>query len=298
MIELNTLRIYEAVVRNKSFSKAADELFMSQPAVSQQIKILEEYLGVKLFYRTAKEITVTEYGEKILLHVKDILEKTYQLKTLVSEIQQTALNQLIVGFSSTAAPIVLEPLVKLMQSQYPETKLEISTASTQGIVRKLLNSEMDFAFVAGNVKASLLEKEKFCSDVLVLVVSPDHPWSAESYVTVRDLLEEQILLREKGNGTREIIDAKLAKLRIKLKKVLEVQDNAVLKKAVIKNLGVSFLPRHLVESELEHGLLRTIPVQGVSFTQEISFIYHKDKFFRNMERQIISTVAQACNLIK
>lgn len=153
MIELNTLRVYEAVVRNKSFSKAADELFMSQPAVSQQIKILEEYLGVKLFYRTAKEITVTEYGEKILLHVKEILEKTYQLKTLVSETQQTTLNQLIVGFSSTAAPIVLEPLVKLMQSRYPETKLEISTASTQEIVRKLLNLEMDFAFVAGNVKA-------------------------------------------------------------------------------------------------------------------------------------------------
>ncbi len=298
MIELNTLRVFEAVARNKSFSKAAEELFMSQPAVSQQIKILEEYLEVKLFYRTAKEIIITEYGEKILGDVRDILEKTYQLKTLISKAQQTTPEKINIGFSSTAAPIVLEPLVKLMQTQYTETKLEISTASTQEIVAKLLNLEMDFAFVSGNVKASLLEKERFCSDTLVLVFSPEHPWSAKNQVTVKDLIDEQFLLREKGTGTREIIDDKLAKLRIKFKKVIEVQDNAVLEKAVMQNLGISLLPRHLVESELEHGLLLTIPVEGVSFTLEISFIYHKDKFFRNMEREIISSIAQACNLIK
>ncbi len=298
MIELNTLRVYEAVARNKSFSKAADELFMSQPAVSQQIKLLEKYLEVKLFYRTAKEITITEYGEKILLHVMDIIEKTSHFKALVSEIKKTELNQLMVGFSSTAASIVLEPLVKMMLSQFPETKLEISTAPTQEIVKKLLNLEMDFAFVSGNVKASLLEKEKFCSDILVLIVSPEHPWSSKTSVSVKDLLDEHVILLEKGHGTREIIDSKLAKGRIKLKKVLEVQDNEVLKTAVIKNLGVSILPKHIVEYELKHGLLRNIPLQGISLTQEIYFIYHKDKFFRDMERQLISNIAKACDLLQ
>jgi len=296
MIELNTLRIFESVVRNKSFSKAAEELFMSQPAVSQQIKVLEEYLEVKLFYRTAKEITVTEYGEKIRLHVRDILEKTNQLKALVSEYKQATLNKLTVGFSSTSAPIVLEPLVKVMQSQFPETTLEISTAPTQEIVKKLLHLEMDFAFVTGKVKASLIEKERFCSDHLVLIVSPDHPWSEKNSFSIKDLSEEHLILLDKGHGTREIIDSKLAKGRIKLKKILEVQDSEIVKKAVMKNLGISILPRHIVEHEIEHNLLCSIPLHGVSLTQEIFFIYHKDKFFRNMEKQIISNVAKACNL--
>ncbi len=298
LIELNTLRVFEAVARNKSFSKAAEELFLSQSAVSQQIKALEEHLEVKLFYRSAKEITLTEAGEKILVHVQNLLQSTYQLKELVSESQQSDPLRLSVGLSSVAAPLVLEALLKTMRVQFPGTHLELRVASTQEIVKRLLKLGLDFAFVAGPIKVALLEREVLCQDSLVFVCSPEHPWSGRSQIGLKELLGEVFLWREKGDGMRAVIDVQLAKHRIALKKTLEIQDNAVLKTAVIKNLGVSILPRHFVVHELKQGLLCALPVQGITFRWEVSLVYHQDKVFRVLEREVIRSIAQDCSLFE
>jgi len=294
LIDLHALKVFEAVARNRSFSRAAEELFLSQPAVSQQIKALEEQLETKLFYRSHKEVILTETGETLLKHAQNILASTGRLKELISQSRRVDPLHLTIGLSHTASPIVLGQLLVELRARFPQTRLEIRVEPSQEITRRLADLSLDFAFVTGPANSSLLVQEKLCREPLLLVLAPGHPWANREKIAVKDLADQVLLFQEKGSGARTIIETQLARARVSPRLSLEIQDDGVLKRAVEDDLGVAFLPYHQVEKELSCGRLVSRTVQGLNLACDINLVYHRDKIFRPLETHVISRIFQSC----
>lgn len=200
LLDLHTLKIFEAVARHKNFSRAAEELYMSQPAVSQHIKALEDALETKLFIRTPREIILTEAGEVLLEQAELLLKNAREIKHLIRKTQNIDPLHLKIGFSHTAAYQLAFDVLSIMQKQYPETKSELFFDGSLHLSRLVLDSTLDFAFISGKAPSPLLQQENLCTEHIVAAFSSHHEQRLSKSWSTAKVKEETLLVPPKGNG--------------------------------------------------------------------------------------------------
>jgi DNA-binding transcriptional LysR family regulator len=280
------LQVFATVAHLLSFTKAADKLHMTQPAVTFQIRQLEEYFNTRLFDRTHNRINLTEagvlvkqYADKILLHYQ---EMDNQVRKLTGDVQ----GPLIVGASTTIGEYFIPEMVGAYQSNFSDVKVRLNVANTISIIHMVENNQIDIGMVEGPVNNKTLATDVVWDDELVAVCATDHPLIEKHSISATDLLGYPYIGREQGSGTREVIENYLVEQGLdseQLDIIMEFGSPESIKNAVAAGLGISILSIVTLEKELALNTLCAIPLEK-PIRRPFTIVYQRQKFrMRAME---------------
>jgi DNA-binding transcriptional LysR family regulator len=274
------LQVFHTVARLLSFTKAAETLHMTQPAVTFQIRQLEEHFNTRLFDRTHNRISLTEAGERVYEYAEKIIALYGEMDSRVRELTGDVSGILIIGASTTIAEYVLPSLLGEFQARCPDVNVRLSVSNSLGIVHQVENNTVDVGIVESPVSNKNLAVEVCWNDELVFIAPPHHALAKKAAITVEELTALPFLCREEGSGTREVISEYLARNGIPFQDMqlcMEFGSPEAIKSAVEAGLGVSIVSRATVVKELKLGTLVALPLKP-ALERPFSFVYQKQKF--------------------
>jgi DNA-binding transcriptional LysR family regulator len=277
-LSVEQLRSFQATARQLSFSKAAADLHLTQPCISKHIRSLEQILDVSLFHRSGRKVELTEAGETFLRHVQmafQSLEKGVEALALLRGLQT---GRLSIGAASTIGTYMLPQILGAFKQRFPGIEITLQIANKAGTLQRLLNGEIDLGFMGPPVKPKELEKKPYLVDELVLVMAPTHRLAGAGSVPARELKEEVFILRERGSGTREIMEEELAKAGIEIKKFMELGSTESIKQAVAANLGVSIISRFAITLEAVTGRLCSAHIPDLKLHRQLYVVFRRERF--------------------
>jgi DNA-binding transcriptional LysR family regulator len=284
------LQVFHTVARLLSFTKAADTLHMTQPAVTFQIRQLEEHFNTRLFDRTHNRISLTDAGNRVFEYADRIFELYAEMENGVREITGEISGALTIGASTTIAEYMLPTLLGDFNHRYPEVSIHLKVSNSEGIVSMVESNAIDLGVVESPVGNKNLVVETCKQDQLVAIVPPGHPLAKRSRIAFSDLLDYPFICREEGSGTREVINDYLGGLpgcAAGLKVAMELGSPEAVKGAVEAGMGVSVVSTATVQKELRLGTLITLTLDPPLF-RPFSFVHQKQKFkLRVMEELLV-----------
>ncbi|MHB0914656.1 MAG: LysR substrate-binding domain-containing protein [Thermoleophilia bacterium] len=278
-MDLNKLRTFCSIAEKGNFSAVAEDLFMSQSAVSQQIQALERRYGVVLFDRGSKGATLTEPGRILYNKARKILDIEDEINQEFDDLRGLKGGDLHVGASTTVGNFLMPFYLGEFKKRYPEVKVSLMVENTRIIEEQLLAGIFPLAVVEHETQNPSLVKEPIERDKLILFVSPEHRWAERGSVSREELMEEPFITRELGSGTREVMEDKLRESGVdKLNVAMELGNSAAITTAVAAGLGVSILSRRVVHAQLESRMLRHVPIEGVELEREFYLVTVADRY--------------------
>jgi DNA-binding transcriptional LysR family regulator len=269
------LKVFRTVADNLNFRQAAEALYLTQPAVTLQIRALEEELGVPLFDRTKNRVALTEAGRILLKHAKKVEALTavarHELARLVGEEE----GDLSAGASTTIAMYLLPRLIGEFRKSNPKIRLCLLGANTEKIVSGVLDGTLAIGLIEGPSLHRDIGEEPFVADEIVVVVPSKHEWVGQ-HVEMQQLCKAPLILREKGSGTRRVVEAALKAGGIQLKHIsviMELDSTEAIKSAVEAGFGVGFVSRRAIQKEVKLDTLREVPITNLASQRIFSIIY-------------------------
>lgn len=242
-MNLNQLLTFYHAAQEMNFSRAAASLNVTQPAISTQIRLLEQELGVRLFARLGKRLVLTEPGEVLLGYAKKIFSLHHEAGEVMDQLRLVRRGTLKLGSARTYARHILPPLLANYQNHYPQVNIVLMEGSSQDMTRSLRSLEIEVALVAYAGPEKQVKFDFFKSEELVVIVHPSHELAFKDKVTVERLVGEPFLMREKGSGTRRVVDDMFKRHGVKPRTVFETSNAEVIKEQVARGVGVSILTR-------------------------------------------------------
>ncbi len=274
------LQVFHTVARLLSFTKAAESLHMTQPAVTFQIRQLEEHFNTRLFDRTHNRISLTEAGDKVFGYADKILSQYVEMDSKVRELTGDVSGVLLIGASTTIAEYVLPSLLGEFKGDYPSVNIRLSVSNSLGIVHMVENNTVDIGIVESPITNKNLAVEVCWHDNLVFICPPDHELAKEKSIPVAKLKDLPFVCREEGSGTREYICAHLAESDIDMNDLnisLEVGSPEAIKSAVEAGLGVSVVSAATIVKEVKLNTLVALPLNP-PLERPFSLVYQRQKF--------------------
>ena len=274
------LQVFHAVAKHLSFTRAADALFMTQPAVTFQIRQLEEQYGTRLFERRHAGISLTPAGEVVLSFAEKILALSDELETRLSEMTGEMRGPLLVGASTTIAEFMLPRVLGEFNAAYPQVRARLIVANSESIESQVAEHTLDVGLIEVPGKLAGLTSQVCCEDELIIICGPDYPLAGMKSVTPKALAEYEFISREPGSGTREITDAYFRSHKIppeSLKTQMELGSPEALKGVVSTGLGFAIVSRAVVAKELQLGELLAIPLRP-ALKRSLYLVFQQDRF--------------------
>ncbi len=287
-MKIRHLRIFKAVCEEGSITKASVKLYMTQPAVSNAISELESYLGVYLFDRISRKLYLNETGKLFLGKASKLLDLYDSLEEDVKEFEDIA--AINIGSSITIANFILPKVVEDFEVSYKKTPIKVVVDNAKNIESMLLKNEIDLGLIEGVIYNEELIKIPFSSYKLSVICSPKHKFCGKEAIDINLLIKERLLLREKGSAIRDVFDSALLLKDITVKPQWVSVNSPALIKAVEQNLGVSVLPRILVEKYLNDGELYELKVKDFDLISVNHIVFHRDKHLRESFKAFIELV--------
>ncbi len=283
-LTLRQLRVFESVVRHLSFSRAAEELSLSQPAVSMQIKQLEENVGLPLFEQLGKRIYLTEAGHELLHYSRAVTQQLTEMEAAIDQLKGVERGKLNISVLSSANYFTPRLLAKFCQ-RHPGVTVSLNVANRSAVLRQLADNETDLAIMGQPPEDLDVVAESFMENPLVVIAAPSHPLTREHRIPVKRLKQEVFLMREPGSGTRGAMERFFAEHKITLNQGMQMETNGAIKQAVQAGMGLCILSLHTAELELETQRLKVLDVQGFPIIRHW-YVVHR-------EHKRLSAVAQA-----
>lgn len=272
------LLVFVTVADRQNFSRAAEELHMTQPAVSQYISSLERMIGTKLLERSNKYVRLNKAGEIVYHHAREILGLYTRMQSLVDDLMNTPSGTLTIGASYTYGEYVLPHVVALMRQYYPAITPTITIHNSTVIAEQVANRQLDVGIVEGEYIDEKMRIEPFADDRMYLIASPNHRLAGKENVSVSDLEGETWIVREAGSGTREAIEKMFRQLQIVPARRMEFGSTQVIKESVEAGLGISLLSYWAIRKERKLGTLSTLKVPGTPVTRNFSLLTKANEF--------------------
>lgn len=279
-MDIRALEVFCRIVELKSFSKAAEAVYLTQPTVSGHIKGLEEFVGLKLLDRLGREVVPTKAGELLYGYAKQVLALRTQAIQALDEYKGSLKGHLVVGGSNIPGEYVLPALLARFKTRYPDISITLKIADSREIARGVLEGAYELGAVGARFDDGQLVYVKFLEDELVLVLPADHPWAAKPAVNLAELSAQQIILREVGSGSRKVLEEALRSAGMNadaLAVVAELGSTEAIRQAVKAGAGVSVISLRAIQEDLERGTLRTVPLEGIRLTRDFYLVYHKNR---------------------
>ncbi|MFD1178314.1 LysR family transcriptional regulator [Paenibacillus puldeungensis] len=273
------MRVFVAVAEKENFTRAAEFLHMTQPAVSQYIQSLERAVGTKLLERSNKYVRLNKAGEIVYHHAKEILGLYDRMQYLVDDLRHSASGDISIGASYTYGEYVLPHIISEVMKQYPGVKPTITIGNTQEIEERVAGKQLDIGVVEGGMKHDKLRMEPIASDRMSIIVGVGHRLAKDEKTNLADLHGETWIVREPGSGTREATDKMFAIHGITPDKTMEFGSTQIIKESVEAGLGISLLSHWAIRKELSLGTLKVLSIDGFPFTRTFSLITSSTPFY-------------------
>jgi DNA-binding transcriptional LysR family regulator len=275
-MDFEQLRTFQQVCRLKSFSRAAEKLGVTQPAISAQIRSLEKEVGARLFDRDGGKVTFTAAGRLFEPFAEHCLQCQSHIVVAVNELYRSARGEISVSASEATSLYVLPPVFAQYKKQYTRVNLNIVRAEHLRSLESVINREVDFAVVSTPVKDPRLMVHVIHRDDMVLAVAPAHPLATRTIVKADELLKFPMLLLKQGRQ-RTLLNSFFSSLDAQPRVTMELDSSELLKRLICAELGMGFLPRANVMDDAHAGLLKILKVEGMRLQRELALIFRKDR---------------------
>ncbi len=265
MFNLRQLNSFVVVAEQGSFTRAAKLLYMTQPAVSAQIKTLEERLEIQLLDRYDKNVLLTEAGELLLTEAKKMLTLYEEFLDAVDELKGIRRGRLIIGASTIPGEYVLPQLIGSFKKQFPKVEIALKIADTGRVVDLLMNRNIDLGIIGASVNTENLFLQPVLKDRLILIAAKGHPLAKKKKVAVNDILKTNFIMREPGSGTRMVIEQMLTDKHLELSDmqvIMELGSTRAVITAVAAGLGITMVSRIAADEALRLNIVKEIKVAG------------------------------------
>jgi len=271
------LRIINELSICGKMTLVADKLNISQPAISKAVREMEEYFGVRLFDRIGKRMVPTYAGEVYQGYVQRILNQYAESREAIQDILAMKCGSIKLGASTTSGIYVLPDIVGQLVKLYPGIDVSIIIENTSQIAELIINNAVDFAFVEGSIHKKNIVIDEFCKDNLTMIVPSGHAWAKAGFIDPKRLIEEKLIMRESGSGTREVFENVLNANQIPYNVTFELGNTEAIKNAVAAGLGISCVSERCIVKELAAGTLEKVELSGIEIKRPFNLIYHQDK---------------------
>jgi len=280
-IDFRHLETFCRVANLKSFSRAADDLFLTQPTVSGHILSLEQSLSLRLFDRTSREVHLTKAGEVFLKYALKILSFRKELLNSLSEFSQGIKGELSLGASTIPGEYLIPKLMSDFKKEHPYFIIRLKIADTKEVVQYVLQDSVEFGIIGAKLNHPSLHFEKYEEDEIVVVAPSDHPLTRKKRVNIDELSKEPWIIREEGSGTQMAVEKALRKKGKSLKQfhvAMEMGSTSSVKEGVKAKLGLAFLSKRATEEELSQRSLSQIDVEGIEpISRQIYLVTHRGR---------------------
>lgn len=279
-MDIRALEVFCRIVELKSFSKAAEAVYLTQPTVSGHIKVLEEFVGVKLLDRLGREVLPTKAGELLYGYAKQVLALRNQAIQALEEYKGSLRGHLMIGGSNIPGEYVLPALLATFKARHPDISITLRIADSREVVRGVLEGTYELGAVGAKFDDGQLVYLKLLEDEMVLALPPDHGWANRPVVRLGDLFEQPMILREVGSGSRKVFEDALRSARLEssaLTVMAELGSTEAIRQAVKSGAGISVISVRAIQDDLERGALRTVPLEGIRLMRDLYLVYHKNR---------------------
>jgi DNA-binding transcriptional LysR family regulator len=274
-MDINQLKTFLEVARRSSFSRAAETLHVTQPSISAQIRSLETFLGHRLLERGGGKVTLTAAGRVFEPFAEDCLSRLNHMTLALADLERSPRGALSVSANDSTALYVLPLFFSKFHKQFPRVALSIIRAERIKSLKLVLDREVDFGVVSLPLKDPRLHIEVIHKDDFLLVVPSGHPLAKLERVTLHNIAQHRLLLPKQGRR-REQLDECFAQANLMPRVAMELDSNELLKRLILNEIGIGFLPKINVLSEIQAGALKAICIEGVEISRHLALISRKD----------------------
>lgn len=278
-MHLEQLRFFHAVAERGSFTRAAEELLLTQPAVSNQISHLEEELGQKLFERQGRRVQLTRAGEVLYAHSRSIFRQLREAESILEDLKSLETGSLTLGTIDVVSIYVLPAIFQQFHQRYPRVEISIEVDNSTNIGAGVLEGAFDLGFVTLPAEHRSLVAVPIYEDLLTVIAPRGHPLAGRPEVTLEELTRTRLIIYKRGSVTRRIIEGVFEQQGLRLVPDMEIDRPEAMKKLVEAGLGVSIIPEMTAKRELEEGSICALPTGAVQFVRPLGLIFRKGQFF-------------------
>jgi len=276
-MDVRDLQIFLSVAKHLNYTRAAEEVNLSQPSVSVRMRELERDLGSKLFEQLGKKVALTEAGQVLVPYATRLIAVMGDARQAIEDLQGMERGLLRIGASTTPGMYLIPQTVAYFKRRHPKIDVHLTVKDTRQIEDGVIRNDFDFGFVGGHLAGDEVEVLPWMTDHLVLVVPSNHNLARKKSIKLADLRKERFILREAGSATRATVAHHLKKADLEVETVMEMENPESVKKAVQSGLGIAFISKFAVETELKARSLVAINVNGLDINRELKIVYRKDK---------------------
>jgi DNA-binding transcriptional LysR family regulator len=277
MLNFNQLRAFYNAAKYMSFTVAASKLFVSQPAITAQIKALEESCGLKLFKKRGRNVYLTEEGKALFKHTQKIFQYEKEIESAVDDLKELKKGILRIGCTKTYARYFMPSMLSSFHKDYPHIKIHLDEGSSSDMIDSLLDFKNEVAVIAKTTDKPEVIFLPFSQEELVVIVSIDHPLASKKSVSPQELAREQLIMKENGSGTRRRVNMLFDQHHCSPNILMETSNNEFIKQLVERGDGISILVRVCVATEIKEKRLVIVPLEGQPIFLDVSFAYLKDQ---------------------
>jgi DNA-binding transcriptional LysR family regulator len=287
-MDIRQLRLFCRIVERRSFSLAAEDLRITQPAASQQVRTMERELKTTLLDRSSRRIVPTDAGQVLYRYAREILALHERACTEILDLGELVSGRVVVGASTGPGEHVLPGLLTRFRGLYPGVRVSLHVDDTQQVVERVVSREFELGAIGAPAHRPDLAIEPLVHDEVVLVCCPDHPWAQRASVTLGDLVAEPQIVQQQGAGIRAVVEDHLRAAGVRVERLNIAAEMGLMesaKQAAIACGGVTFVSRWAIGPELEHGTLVVVPVED--------FEIHRDFHVIRSRTRVLSRAAEA-----
>lgn len=279
------LKIFITVCEEGNMTSAANKLFMTQPSISQAIKELENYYGVVLFERLSRKLYITSSGKKLYQYAKHIIKLFDEAR---DDLKQNSLQKkLIIGANYTVGVVLIHKYIKKFNKLYPNSEIMVNVNKSSILTEMLRKNELDLALIEEIKNKSDFIEDFFYNDRIVVVAHPNHHLFSKKEVTAYDIVNERLLLRERGSGVRNLFELRMNQIGLFFKPYWESTSTTALINAAENNIGIAVLPFQLIKDHIASGSLKELKVRNMDFNRKLAIVYHKNKLLTSAMKDFI-----------
>lgn len=275
-MNMRHLAVFHAVAEAGNLSRAAEALYITQPAASRQIKALEDALGLQLLHREPRGVRLTDAGQTLAGYAARIFALSSRARSLMEEIRNLKSGRLSLGASTTIGNYLLPPVLSRFRSLYPGIEIHLEVGNTENVQRLLLEDRIDLGFTEGFVEDEELEAEIFMHDELAIVVAPDHPLAHRGIADLDELCQHQWVMREPGSGTQAVLEHIMQTHDLELPATFTLGNTEAVKCAVLAGAGIAGISYLTVVNELRAGTLVHIHCNDARFQRPLHRLRHRN----------------------
>lgn len=291
-MDVRDLQVFLSVAKHLNYTRAAEEVNLSQPSVSVRMRELERDLGSKLFEQLGKKIALTEAGQLLVPFANRVIAAMSDARHAIDELQGLERGLLRIGASTTPGMYLIPRTIAHFKRRHPRIEVQLAVKDTRQIEDGVIRNEFDFGFVGGHLAGDEVDVLPWITDEIILIVPLGHRFASKRSVTPQDLSSEKFIFREQGSATRAVVGSHLRKLRIEADAIMEIENPESVKKAVQNGLGIAFISAFAVETDLKAKTLVAVKTRNLEIRRELKIVYRKDKHLSRAAQTFIEMAKQ------